>query len=262
MPEETSINRRVALVTGGGKGIGRHIALRLARGGLRVAVSGRDRDALEAVVSEIERQGGESKAFQLDVTEPEQVAATVCEIERHLGPVEVAVCNAGIAGPTAACEDISPDDWNKTLAVNLSGVFYTCRAVLPGMKAGGRGRIILISSTTAKRPVPNRLPYAATKMGMIGFGRSLAAEVGSYGITVNTICPGVVEGERWDRVAANFAAAEGISLEDVEARYKRESLLKRFVTPEQVADLVYFLCHEGESITGQDINICAGLITY
>ena len=263
MSDRHTSTRLSALVTGAGKGIGKAIGLCLARAGYRVALLGRDADALRAVESEIVAKGGEARVLLCDVRAVREIETCVQTMTDQWGAFYLAVCNAGITGPTAVCEEISVKDWVDTIETNLHGVFYTCRAVLPGMKQARRGRVVFISSTSAKRPVRYRTPYAASKMALLGLARSLAAEVGPYGVTVNTLCPGVVTGERWDRVVCGFAAAEGTSVAEVEARYRCESLLGEFVPPGEVATLVTYLASaDAGKITGQDINICGGLITY
>jgi len=198
-----------------------------------------------------------------DLSDPETVDATVETAIEEFGSVEALVNNAGIAGPTAPCEEVDTDGWEQTIAVNLTGPFAMCRAVLPHMKAQGTGRIVNIASVTGKRPLPNRTPYATTKLGLIGFTRTLAAEVGEDDINVNAVCPGSVDGPRIRRVFEKQAEETGRTYEAVRGDSEAKSPRNELVQREDVADLVAFLCSDrADRITGQDINVSAGKVMY
>jgi NAD(P)-dependent dehydrogenase (short-subunit alcohol dehydrogenase family) len=194
------LSGKIALVTGCGRGFGEEIATLFAREGATVSIC----DIIP--VEELEHRvglkvsslGAKSLCSQVDVSSEDQVNEMVERTIEKFGTIDILVNNVGIAGPTKDCWDISLSEWNTTLLVNLGGTFLCCRAVLPEMIRKKCGRIINIASISGKIPLPHRTPYAASKMGMIGFTRSLAAEVGRYNITVNAICPGTVraKGER------------------------------------------------------------------
>ena len=171
--------------------------------------------------------------------------------------------NAGVAGPTALCEDVKLSEWEETMVVNLRGPFLCARAALPIMKAQRWGRIINIASISGKRPLPRRTPYTSSKLGLIGFTRTLAAEVGPYDITVNAISPGATKGPRIDAVIKNLAFAEGKHENEIAAGLVRDAALGRFVEAADVAALVVFLASDAaRNMTGQDFNVSAGLVMY
>jgi NAD(P)-dependent dehydrogenase (short-subunit alcohol dehydrogenase family) len=175
--------------------------------------------------------------------------------------IDVLVNNAGIAGPTAPLAEISLDDWSRTLGVNLTGVFLCCRAALPYLRRATRGRIVNIGSAAGKKPLVNRTPYTASKLGLIGLGRTLAHELGPDGITVNTVSPGLVEGARLEAVLDTMAAARGIGAEELRAKLVAETALGRGVTEADVAQMVLFLCSSAaDSLTGQDFHVNAGSV--
>lgn len=252
-----------AIVTGGGRGIGEAICVELATRGFDVVVADIDEDSMDETVDRIEAEGQRGYPVYTDLGEEASVESTVKEVVGAFDSVEVLVNNAGIAGPTAPCEEVETDEWTQTVTVNLTGPFTMCRAVLPHMKTADYGRIVNIASVTGKRPLVNRTPYATTKMGLIGFTRTLAAEVGNDDINVNAVCPGSVDGPRIKRVFEKQAEATGRTYEDVRGDVKAESPRNELVEREDVADLVAFLCSDrADRITGQDINVSAGKVMY
>ncbi len=256
------LDGRVALVTGASKGIGSAIAVALASAGAKVVLAARNGAALRdtgRLIGDAERW----HAVPTDVTSENEVAEMVRQTVKRFGTLHILVNNAGIAGPTALCEDVKLAEWEETMAVNLRGPFLCAKAVLPLMKAQRWGRIINISSITGKRPLPMRTPYASSKLGLIGFTRTLAAEVGPFDITVNAICPGATKGPRIEAVVKNLAQAEGKPEEEIAARFLRDAPLGRFVEADDVAGLVVFLASgAGRNMTGQDFNVSAGLVMY
>ncbi|WP_318566900.1 SDR family NAD(P)-dependent oxidoreductase [Salinigranum marinum] len=252
-----------ALVTGGGRGIGQAICVELASEGSDIAIADVDEDGMADTVEQVEAEGQQALALPTDLKHLGSVEETVETTLSEFGTIDHLVNNAGIAGPTSICEDISPDEWDETLAVNLRGPFFTCRQVLPSMKQQGYGRIVNIASVTGKRPLTRRTPYATTKMGLIGFTRTLAAEVGEHDINVNAICPGSVDGPRIQRVFEEKAEATGRSYEEVRTDAENESPRRELVTREDVARAVAFLCSpDANRITGQDLNVSAGKVMY
>src|SRR5690606_26332867 len=187
------LSERVALVTGASRGIGRAIALALAAEGATVAVNyARSQEAAQEVVDQIRERGGRAEAFQADVADAEQVEGLVSAVESQLGPVDILVNNAGITRDGLLMR-MTPEAWDEVVATNLTSAYRTTRAVLRGMLRRRSGRIINIASVSALTGNPGQANYAAAKAGLIGFTKSLAREVGSRGITVNVIAPGVID---------------------------------------------------------------------
>lgn len=271
------LEKRVAIITGCGRGFGRVIAKRFAYEGAAVSICDIiPRSKLEEKVgSEIEALDGEVLCSQTDVSNISQVNAMVNSTIERFGSVDILVNNVGIAGPTKDCWEISLEEWNRTLAVNLGGTFLCSKAVLPVMIKKKSGRIINIGSGAGKNPKPYRTPYATSKMGLIGFTRSLAVEVGRYNITVNTICPGVPGGERNVEVERALAQYQGKDFDTDEFRRQirdwrkqgvlggrylsEEGLVAALISHEDVSNMALFLASdEASRITGQDINVTAG----
>ena len=254
---------KVAIVTGGGRGIGRAIAKVMAREGAAVTLAARSLDQLRATAEEIQGGGGRCLVVETDVTSEDSVNRMAKETLEGFGTIDILVNNSGIAGPTALCEETTIDDWNQTFAVNVIGPFLCCKAVLPVMKAKRWGRVINISSMSGKRPLVRRTPYTSSKMAVMGFTRTLAHEVGEFGITVNSVCPGATSGERIDNVIRNIAEGEGRSEAEVRADFTGPSALKSLVDPEDTAEMTAFLASDRAAhMTAQDINVTAGLVWY
>ena len=254
---------KVAIITGGGRGIGRAIALAFAREGAYVSLAARSTRKMEEVAREVRLMGRRALVNTTDITQIDQVNRMVERTMEEFGKIDVLVNNSGIAGPTAYVHEVTPEEWDETFNVNLKGAFLCCRAVVPDMIAQRSGKIINIASMSGKRPLPLRTPYCATKMGLIGFTRSLAAELGRFNINVNAICPGAVEGPRIERVIRNAAKAENVSEDEIRRRFVSPSPFGRMVSAEDVANLAVFLASEdSKNITGQDINVTAGVVMY
>ena len=248
-----------AIVTGGGRGIGKRIALALAQAGANVLVSGRQREVLEETVTEIESLGRQAALTVTDVSQESEVNEMVNTALDSFGRIDILVNNAGITGPTAPVTNLSRDAWDEVLAVNLTGAFLCARAVIPHMVERRSGKIINISSIAGKMAYALRSPYAASKWGMLGLSCTLAQELGPHNIQVNAICPGPVAGPRMTGVIASRAKELGLSVEEVERLYVEGTTLKRMVDPHHVAAAVIFFCSEnGNSITGETLEISAG----
>ncbi|WP_052889281.1 SDR family NAD(P)-dependent oxidoreductase [Thermogemmatispora carboxidivorans] len=257
------LQEKVAVITGGGRGIGRAIALAYAQAGARLALAARSVTALEETRRMVSDLGGEAVVIPTDVSEATAVAGLAQAVQEHFGRVDILVNNSGAAGPTAPLWEITPDAWEETFAVNVRGTFLCCRALLPLMIAQASGCILCIGSMTGKRPLFGRTPYAASKLALVGLARTLAWEVGPYGIRVNVISPGPVEGERIEQVIRKQAEVKGISLEEARATFLRDAPLGRLVTAEEVAAAAVFLASEqAASITGEDLNVSAGIVMY
>ena len=254
---------KTAIVTGGGRGIGKAISLMFAREGADISLAARSTDLMMEVSREIATLGRRCLVNTTDLTKIDQINGMVKRTCDEFGRIDILVNNSGVAGPTKYVHEITPQEWDETFDVNLRGAFLCCRAVVPVMIGQGGGKIINIASMTGKRPLPMRTPYCATKMGLIGFTRSVAAELGKFNINVNAICPGAVEGPRIEKVIKDAAAAEGVPEEVVRTRFVSPSPLGRMVSAEDVARLAVFLASDdSRNMTGQDINVTAGVVMY
>jgi len=250
---------RVCIITGGGRGLGRDFALAFAQEGAHVVVAGTGEGALAAVASGIQASGRRAMAVVADVSDEGAVNHLVEATLAEFGQIDVLVNNAGIIGPTAVVTEIAREDWDRTLAVNLTGAFLCAKAVLPQMAERRQGKIINIASVAGHIGYPLRSPYAVSKWGMIGLSRTLAQEWGRYNIQVNTISPGPVRGERMDEVIRRRAAQTGRPVEEVEREYTGRLALERFVEPAHVAATAVFLASsESDSITGETIQVSSG----
>lgn len=248
------LNNRLALITGGGRGIGRAIALAFAEQGARVAVAARTREQVKSVAHEIGRQ---AIALTCDVSNPESVSQMFTDLHP-----DILVNNAGIA-ESATLVTTSDELWHRHLAINLSGTFYCTRAALPAMLKKGWGRVINIASIAAKTGAPYVAAYTASKHGVLGLTRSVALEVAASGVTVNAICPGYVDTEMVSRGVETITSKTGRSAEEALDALKKMSPQNRLVTAEEVAALALLLAsEEGRGINGQGINIDGGSVLF
>lgn len=256
-----TLRGRRALVTGGGRGIGRATVLGLARAGVDVAVAARTREEIETVAEEARTLGVRAAALTADVGRSEDVRAVFRgAMEKLAGGIDILVNGAGIA-PTAPLVKTPDELWHTVLAVNLSGVFFAMREALPGMVERGFGRIVNIASIAAKSGMPYVGAYAASKHGVLGLTRVAALEVATKGVTVNAVCPGYVDTPMTDAGIASIVAKTGQKPEEIRRRLEEMSPQKRMVTAEEVAALVLFLCgDEARGITGQAMNVDGGTL--
>jgi len=253
------LNKKVAIVTGGGVGIGKAISLAFASEGAVVVVAARTQPRLETVAGEIRSRGGRAIAIQTDVSDENQVKKMVAQTLSEYGQIDILVNNSGIAGPAINVVDIKLEDWNEVLAINLTGAMLCSREVLKSMIARQSGNIINISSAAGRGGLAIRSPYCASKWGIIGLTQTLAVEVGEYNIRVNCIAPGPVEGERIENVMKAEAEAMGLTYEAVRSRSTADAALGRMVTATEIANTAVFLVSdESSGITGQVFDVNAG----
>jgi NAD(P)-dependent dehydrogenase (short-subunit alcohol dehydrogenase family) len=240
------------LVTAGASGIGLATARAFAAEGARVLVCDVDRHALDA----LGRSDAAIAAVEGDVSQPDQVDRMFDAVRTRLGGLDALVNNAGIAGPTAACEDVALADWQRTFDVNLTGMFLCAQRAIPLLKASSNPSMTNLSSAAGRFGFAMRTPYSASKWGVIGFTRSLSIELGPFGVRVNAICPGAVAGPRIERVFAAKAAARGVAPEVVRDEVLGKTSLKRFVTAEDIANAIVFLASPlGANISGHALPI-------
>ena len=248
---------RHALVTGGGRGIGAAIARALAAAGAVVTVLGRTPAPLAAMVEAGDAAGWE----RADVTNPREMAAALARAEAARGPLGILVNNAG-AAESAAFARTDRALWDRMLAVNLTAVYATTHAVLPGMVARGWGRVVSIASTAGLTGYPYVAAYVAAKHGVIGLTRALAREVATSGVTVNAVCPGYTDTGLLDDSIAVVTRKTGRSAAELRAGFARSNPQNRLVRPEEVAAAVLFLCGpNSDAITGQSIAVAGGEVT-
>jgi NAD(P)-dependent dehydrogenase (short-subunit alcohol dehydrogenase family) len=241
------------LVTAGASGIGLAIARAFVTEGAKVHICDIDEPAL-AAVRQSDPKVTQSRA---DVAKREDVKRLFADAIGALGRLDVLINNAGIAGPTGHVEEIAPEDWDRCLAVNITGQFNCARLAVPYLRKSGNASIVNLSSAAGRLGFPMRTPYSASKWAVVGFTKSLAMELGPEGIRVNAIQPGIVEGDRIRRVFEAKAKARGISFAEMEKEALSFVSMRTTIAPQQLADAVLFICSpRGRTISGQAISIC------
>lgn len=228
---------RTVIVSAAASGAGAAIARSFAHAGARVAVC----DVSPAKLDKFSQDHPDIHAFECDLADAAQTSRFAAKALEALGGLDVLVNNAGVAGPIETVEMLSLEGWSTTLAINLTSQFLLAKAAVAPMRARGGGAIINISSTVAYGGAARRSPYVASKWAVIGFTKSLAKEVGAFGIRVNAICPGWIEGERMERLVAERASRDGTTIDTVRSHFLRESSLNTMVQPDDVASMVMFL---------------------
>jgi len=243
------------LITAGAGGIGRVMSETFVKAGAKVHIC----DVVQSAIDETVKALGVT-ATLCDVSNLQQVDQLFSDAQKHLGGLDVMINNAGIAGPTGRVEEIAIADWQRCIEIDLNGMYYCTRLAVPRLRAAGGGSIINLSSAAGRLGFPYRTPYAAAKWAVVGFSKSLSMEVGTDNIRVNAIQPGVVEGERIDRVIEAKAEAMGISFEEQKKISLERVSMRSMVSPQDIANMALFLASDaGAHVTGQAISVCAGV---
>jgi NAD(P)-dependent dehydrogenase (short-subunit alcohol dehydrogenase family) len=251
---------KVAIVTGGGSGIGRAIALAFASEGATAVVVARNMARLKDVAAEIASRGGKAAAIAADIADELKVKEMVSRTLGEFGRIDILVNNAGIPGPTANLSDMELDKWNEVLSINLTGAMLCSREVLAGMIPRKSGSIINIGSVGGMSGFPMRGPYCVSKMGIIALTETMAIEVGDFNIRVNCISPAAVRGDRVLAAARAKGKALGIDYERVLERLTKDYSLKRLIEPSEIASAAVFLASDDASaITGHNLVVSCGL---
>jgi NAD(P)-dependent dehydrogenase (short-subunit alcohol dehydrogenase family) len=254
---ELGIKGLRVLITAGASGIGRETARAFVEEGARVHICDVDPIALD----ELGKSDPAITRSRADVADRAEVAAMFDEAMKALGGLDVLVNNAGIAGPTGRVEEINPEDWDRCVAVCLTGQFNCARLAVPHLKSSANPSIINLSSAAGKLGFPLRSPYAAAKWGVIGFTKSLSMELGEFGIRVNAILPGIVEGDRIRRVFESKAQVLGRTPAEILDEMVRYVSLHTTVTARQLADQIMFLTSpRGRTISGQAVSVCGDIL--
>lgn len=245
-----------AIVTAAAGGIGRETVKLFTDAGARVFICDIDEDGLAATIGAHDNVDG----MIADVGDPASFDALFARADDYLGGLDIMVNNAGIAGPTAPIEEISLEDWHACVDVNLTSAFLGIQRAIPRIKAAGGGSIVNLSSAAGKFGFALRSPYSSAKWAIVGLTRTVALEVGPFGIRCNCIQPGPVEGERINRVIRDRAAAEGMSENQTRDEMASNTTLRTFIPPAHIAGMILYLCSDaGGTITGQAMSVDGGL---
>lgn len=246
------------LITAGAGGIGRAMTDVFHKAGARIHIC----DVVQAAIDDTVKAFPGVTATLADVSSTKDVDRLFADARKQLGGLDCLINNAGIAGPTGKIEDIPVEEWERCIDIDMNGMFYCTRLAMPLIKAAGGGSIINLSSAAGRLPFPFRTPYSAAKWGVVGYTRSLSMEAGPDNVRVNAIQPGVVEGDRINRVIDAKAKAVGISFEEQKALSLNGVSMHRMVSPYDIANMALYLASDiGKNITGQAISVCAGVET-
>jgi NAD(P)-dependent dehydrogenase (short-subunit alcohol dehydrogenase family) len=241
------------LVTAGANGIGRDIARAFVGEGASVHVC----DVDDKQLKELSVTDPKITSTLADVADRAQVARLFGDGISNLGGLDALINNAGISGPTGPVEEIAPEDWDRCIAINITGQFNCARLAVPHLRQSKNASIVNLSSIAGRLGFALRTPYSASKWAVIGFTKSLSVELGKAGIRVNSVLPGLVEGERLRRVLESKAKAREIPVSEAEAEFVSYVAMKKTVTPQEIADAILFLCSpRGRTISGQALSVC------
>jgi NAD(P)-dependent dehydrogenase (short-subunit alcohol dehydrogenase family) len=247
-----TIRSQRVVVTAGASGIGLAIAQKFLVEGAEVYICDIDKPALESSLADNPGLQG----VLANVGDPHSIEEFFNKALSTLGGIDVLVNNAGIGGPRAKVEEIDYQDWDDCIYINLSGMFYCVKQIVPAMKEQNSGCIINISTSSAKTGLPNRLPYVTSKVGVLGLSHNLARELGASNIRVNTILPGLMDNPRGRGLVANYANENDISIENAEAQFLKYISLRSWIKPSEIAEAAFFLASEqAQHITGQEIAV-------
>jgi NAD(P)-dependent dehydrogenase (short-subunit alcohol dehydrogenase family) len=258
---------KVAVVTGGGTGIGKAICLEFAREGAHIVVVSNVQPEAESVAEQVCHLGRTGLSFAGDVTDVTALGTIADQVRTTFGATDILVTSAGVMGERTFITNMSDDGWRRTIEVNLNACFYCIKAFLPGMLERNSGRIITISSTSGKLPAAMNADYSASKHGVIGLTKALALELGlleKNGITANAICPGSVDTPMLAQITETLRPFTGETAEQfIQQRIASKNIQNRLLDPVEIASMaVYLASDEARGVTGQAMNVCAGTVLY
>ncbi|MSO69869.1 MAG: SDR family oxidoreductase [Alphaproteobacteria bacterium] len=249
----SGVSSQRVVVTAGGSGIGRATAECFLAAGARVYICDNQQGMLDAAL----RANPKLLGSLADVGKPGDVERMMKDALKKLGGIDVLVNNAGIGGPKAAVEDVSYEDWDRTIAVNLSGMFYCIKQVVPEMKAQKSGCIMNIATASARVGLPMRSPYVASKVGVLGLTYTLARELGPHNIRVNSILPGAIDNPRGRALVKRHGEEHGLSFEEAEQEFLGFVSMRTWIEPSEIGDTAVFLASRaGRHISGQNLGVC------
>jgi 3-oxoacyl-[acyl-carrier protein] reductase len=256
-----NLDGRIAMITGPAKGMGAAITKAFAAEGARLALLGRDVDAIEPVAKDVKSAGAQAIVVPCDLTDAAQCEVAAAKTKEAFGRIDILVNVAGGSGPVGKTgAETTPEEFDDIVTLNMNGCFHTMRSVLPTMIAQRYGKIVNVGGTFGMRGRAGRMAYSASKWGLRGITKSFALEVGQYNINVNNVAPGMVDGPRFrDKVCADMAKRLGITLEEAMERHASEYALKRVTVDEDVANACLFFASDvSRQITGADIPVDGG----
>lgn len=258
---DLGIKNKVALVAASSKGLGKAVAIQLSREGSKIVICARNKDRLFKTRDEIAAEtGGMVRAFIADVRNKNQVKKMVEQVVNEFGTIEILVCNAG-GPPSGMADEFTLDDYRNAMELNLLSTINLCYEVIPLMKKQKWGRIINMTSVTAKQPIDTLILSSTTRAGVLGFSKSLSNQLAPYGITVNSVCPGYTKTERVKNLAKSFEESGKGTVRDFYRNIEKAIPMNRLGTPEETAQAVAFLASEGASyITGVALQTDGGYI--
>ena len=258
---DLGIQDKVALVAASSRGLGKAVALKLSQEGAKLGVCARNEKKIsEAGESIAAETGGIVRSYKADVTQKDQVKHMVGDVVSSLGSIDILVCNAG-GPPPGFVDDFTPDDYRNAVELNLLSTISLCHEALHHMKKNRWGRIICITSVSAKQPIPNLILSNTARSGVLGFAKSLSEQIAPYGITVNSVCPGYTKTERVEELAQSYADSGKGTQDDFYRTIEASIPMKRLGTTEEFAHTVAFLASEGAGyITGVVLQIDGGYI--
>lgn len=253
------LSRKIAIVTGGGDGIGKAICFTLAKAGASVVVADINFDSANEVSQAIKKMGASSIAVQIDVTKEEDANKLIQTAVTEFGTLDILVNNAGVSR-AVPFSDITKEEWDRVFDVNAKGVFLCCRAAIPYMISKKQGKIVNLSSMVGKEAIPFFVHYSSTKFAVMGLTQGLAKELAEHDINVNAVCPGVVKTPLWDPLLTQLSQEKGITRDEAFEEFVKGIPLKRPQEAEDIANVVAFLCSDlAKNMTGQGINVTGGM---